>query len=336
MSLRKAVFAAALLAAGVIAPQALAENAGFMALKANRPDGPPIEVGLWYPTKAAPAPMSLGSWSQTVAPGAPIAGDHLPLVVMSHGNGGFFGSHIDTAQALAEAGFIVAAPTHPGDNFRDQSRSTALSERPAVLSQVIDWVLTASPLKAAVDPARIGAFGFSAGGFTVLVAAGGAPDLSTVAGHCKASPEAFDCALLSRYPIPPEAKAAAWTHDPRIKAVVSAAPALGYAFTKEGLSRLTVPLQLWNGAEDAILPGEAYAVAVHRNLGRPHDYRLVAKAGHFDFLPPCEGAPPAHLAHLCASQPGFDRTAFHRDFNSAVTRFFTDQLVALSKGAPKG
>ena len=329
-------FAAAAVSVAVSSP-ALAANAGFTVLSQPRADGgPPVEIGIWYPTDAAPARMALGSWGHTVAAGAPVVGDHLPLIVMSHGNGGFFGGHADTAQALAEAGFVVAALTHPGDNYRDQSRATAMSDRPAALSALIGWMLEASPLKARIDPERIGAFGFSSGGFTVLAAAGGEPDLAKVAAHCRTHPGNFDCKLTAGHPIPGDTLTAHWVHDPRIKAVVSAAPALGFAFGEGGLTGITVPVQLWKASDDEILPGDDYAEAVHRNLGRPHDYHVVPGARHFDFLTPCDTAPPASLDHLCASAPGFDRRAFHRAFNTAVTRFFTDQLVAPKGVPPKG
>jgi predicted dienelactone hydrolase len=331
MSLR-ALLAAALLAAA--ATPALAANAGFIVLKQPRPDAPPVEVGVWYPTDAAPSPMRLGLNAQTVAAGAPIVGERLPLIMMSHGNGGSFAGHTDTAQALAEAGFVVAALTHPGDNYRDQSRATAMTDRPAALSALIGWMLDASPLKAKLDAERVGAFGFSSGGFTVLAAAGGEPDLSRMADHCRAAPNNFDCKLTASRPAPAGALTAPWVHDPRIKAVVAAAPALGFTFGEDGLRGITAPVQLWKAADDQILPGDAYAEAVHRNLKRPHDYRVVAGAGHFDFLAPCATTPSADLAYLCASAPGFDRQAFHRDFNAAVVRFFTDQLVAPKDVAP--
>lgn len=323
MSLR-ALLAAALLTA---APPALAANAGFMVLQQPRVEGPSVEVGIWYPTDAAPSPMRIGLSAQTVAAGAPLVGERLPLIVMSHGNGGSFAGHVDTAQALAEAGFVVAALTHPGDNYRDQSRATAMPDRPAALSALIGWMLEASPLKAKLDPERVGAFGFSSGGFTVLAAAGGEPDLSRMTGHCLKSPSNFDCKLTAGRPAPAGAPTTRWVHDPRIKAVVAAAPALGFTFGEDGLKGITAPVQLWKAGDDQILPGDDYAEAVHRTLGRPHDYRVVARAGHFDFLAPC-AATPADLAHLCASGPGFDRQAFHRDFNGAVVGFFTDQLVA--------
>ncbi|MCK7495223.1 MAG: hypothetical protein MZW92_32090 [Comamonadaceae bacterium] len=56
-----------------------------------------------------------------VARNAPVAGGGLPLVVVSHGNGGGPQSHADLALALASAGYVVAAPMHTGDNFFDQS-----------------------------------------------------------------------------------------------------------------------------------------------------------------------------------------------------------------------
>lgn len=331
MSLR-ALLAAALLAA--TATPALAANAGFMVLQQPRPNAPAVEVGVWYPTETTPSPMTLGLNAQTVAAGAPLVCEHLPLIVMSHGNGGFFGGHADTAQALAEAGFVVAALTHPGDNYRDQSRATAMADRPAALSALIGWMLEASPLKAKLDPERVGAFGFSSGGFTVLAAAGGEPDLSRMTDHCVKSPANFDCKLTASRPAPAGALTAPWVHDPRIKAVVAAAPALGFTFGEDGLRGITAPVQLWKAADDRVLPGDDYAEAVHRNLKRPHDYRVVPSAVHFDFLSPCATTPPADLAYLCASAPGFDRQAFHRAFNAAVVRFFTDQLVAPKDVAP--
>lgn len=327
MSFRSLLLAVLLSAAA--SSQAIAANAGFMVLHEPRPDGlPPVEVGVWYPTDAKPAFMPLGSWGHTVAAGAPVVGEHLPLIVMSHGNGGFFGGHADTAQALAEAGFVVAALTHPGDNYKDQSRATAMADRPAALSALIGWMLESSPLKARIDPDKVGAFGFSSGGFTVLAAAGGKPHLSKMPGHCLAHPKNFDCKLTGSHPIPAGAMTAQWVHDSRIKAVVSAAPALGFTFGKDGLKGIKAPIQLWKAADDEILPGDDYAEAVHRDLHRPHDYRIVAGARHFDFLTPCDTAPPGASQVLCESAPGFDRRAFHRDFNAAVTRFFTDQLVA--------
>lgn len=45
--------------------------------------------------------------------GLRVNGDKLPLVVVSHGRGGDSVGLHDTAEALADAGFVVAAINHP-------------------------------------------------------------------------------------------------------------------------------------------------------------------------------------------------------------------------------
>lgn len=323
-----ALLAAIALSAAAAQAHAAQPHVGFMRLTAPDPAGAQIEVGVWYPTDTAETAPAGGMESLPVATGAPVAGRNLPLVVMSHGNGGWFGGHYDTAAALVKKGFVVAALTHTGDNYRDQSRALEMTERPRQLSVLIGYMLDASPMHERIDPAKVGAFGFSSGGFTVLAAAGGEPDLaSTFPGHCLKHPTNYDCRLSAGKLLPAGVLAANWTHDKRIKAVVSAAPALGFAFGKTGLKRVTQPLQLWKAGDDEILPDPDYAEAVHRALPRAHDYRVVAGARHFDFLAPCGPQAAKQLPPpLCASAPGFDRAAFHADFNQQVATFFATQL----------
>ena len=56
-----------------------------------------------------------------------ITGADLPLVVLSHGRRGNYFLHHYLAEALADAGFVVAAIAHPGDSSRDSSRTDDLS-----------------------------------------------------------------------------------------------------------------------------------------------------------------------------------------------------------------
>jgi predicted dienelactone hydrolase len=294
------------------------------------PDGanPPIEIGIWYPALAPAHPTAVALFTQMVAPDAPVQGRSHPLVVMSHGNGGEFSGHGDTAYALAEAGFVVAAPTHTGDNYRDQSRATDIGFRVQQVSAVIDFMGRAWQA-GAIDPARIGGFGFSAGGLTVLIAAGGEPDLSRIGAHCTEHPAFFDCRLLAEHhvrPPPAGAKPLPFPHDTRMRAIVVAAPALGFTFTPDGLRHVTVPVQLWRADADTILPAPYYADAVRAALPAPPDFHTVPNAGHFDFLAPCSAA-LAHIAPpICVSAPGFDRARFHAVFNDAVVAFFKRTL----------
>jgi predicted dienelactone hydrolase len=281
------------------------------------------EVGVWYPSTGTPVDIPLGPVRQSVVPGGPIVGEHLPLVVISHGTGGSFTGHTDTAVALANAGFVVAALTHPGDNWRDQSRRIHIEDRPTALSGLIDFMLDTWAGRSALDPARIGAFGFSAGGFTVLAGAGGKPDLTTIETHCKAHPDFYDCRLLADQPRDP---ALVWNTraDRRIKALVVAAPALGFTFAGHGLDGVQIPVQLWRADADRVLPAPEYADAVRQALPKTPEFHHVENASHYDFLAPCNG--PEHLPEICTSAPGFDRAAFHANFNSEVTRFLSEAL----------
>jgi predicted dienelactone hydrolase len=317
-----------------VIPASAAAAVGFEQLSVANGAAPPLVVGVWYPTDAPARAQPLGAFVQTVADRGPVTGETLPLIVMSHGTGGGFDGHYDTALALAEAGFVVASVSHTGDTFDDQSRTLFVWERPAQIHRLIDYMLGEWPAHARIDPARVGVFGFSAGGFTALVAAGGAPDLSLTAAHARAHPDYFDAQLVQR--ASPAARdqvqamiaagPSVWTHDARIKAAVVAAPALGYVFGREGLKDVTVPVQLWRAEDDHILPHPDYAEAVRLALPRPPEFHLVANADHFDFLAPCSDLLRQFAPQICVSRPGFDRTAFHQDFNQQVVRFFSQTL----------
>jgi predicted dienelactone hydrolase len=304
-------------------------SAGFEQVMVPDPDGPPLEVGIWYPSAAPTSPQRLGLFEQSVATGGAVAGRGLPLVVMSHGTGGSFEGHYDTALALAEAGFVVAAVTHTGDNYRDQSGVGRLDNRPRHIKVLIDHMLAAWPHRDVLDPSRIGMFGFSAGGFTALVAIGGTPDLTTVAPYCAAHPDEWTCHMLKERNIKVSAAPTTvpdWVHDPRIAAAVIAAPAVGYAFSAEGLSSIKVPIQLWRGDSDEILPHPNYAQTVYDRLPAKPEYHVVPNAGHFAFLAPCTTALASFVPEICHDPSGFDRAAFHREFNPAVVAFLKAKL----------
>ena len=52
----------------------------------------------------------------------------------------------------------------------------------------------------------------------------------------------------------------------------------------------------------------------------------MPSADHFAFVAPCSTALAERVPDICQDPPGFDRTAFHRDFNAAVVGFFQKQL----------
>lgn len=308
-----------------------AVNVGFEEVHIPNGAEPPLTVGIWYPTDIPATKHPLGLFTQVVALGAPVAGHALPLVVLSHGGGGSFESHYDTALAMAHAGFVAAAVSHAGDTYDDQSQVLRLWRRPAQLRRLVSYMLEEWPDRDLLDKGRVGAFGFSNGGFTVLVTAGGVPDLSTTGPYCKVHPDHDLCRGLKAAGVDPgqvgrDAPAGAWVADPRVKAIVVVAPAFGFAFDRAGLKNVHIPIQLWRAAEDRHQPNPDYEEAVRRALPRPPEYHVVAGAGHYDFLPPCAARQAALRPNICEDPSDFDRAAFHKAFNAEIVRFFRANL----------
>jgi predicted dienelactone hydrolase len=320
---------------GMFTAHAEAANVGFTELRIANGAERPLVAGVWYPTVAAAQDQPLGAYTQSVAPDGRVAGERLPLIVISHGTGSSYQNHYDTAIALAKAGFVVAAVSHTGDTYDDHSRAVFVMDRPQHIHRLLDYVLAEWPDHGRIDASRIGMFGFSAGGFTALVAVGGVPDLALTEAHAREHPDYFDAQLVKRSGTSAETlallrsnlPASTWVHDSRIKAAVVAAPALGYTFGREGLKDITVPIQLWRAADDHILPNPDYAEAVRIALPSPPEYHVVENGDHFDFLAPCSDLLRQIAPAICVSRPGFDRTAFHQTFNDEVVRFFEQTLM---------
>ncbi|WP_243838393.1 alpha/beta hydrolase family protein, partial [Nitratidesulfovibrio liaohensis] len=150
--------------------------------------GERLDVAVWYPSVRAPSEIHLGDWTLDVARGGKEVPGRFPLLVISHCTAGSRLAHHDTAEALARAGFVVAAPTHPGDNSNDTSSlflPEQLTARPRHVSTTISRLLRTPETAPMIDPARIGVIGFGTGGATALLLAGARPDGTRYASYCE-------------------------------------------------------------------------------------------------------------------------------------------------------
>jgi predicted dienelactone hydrolase len=330
------LFPAVFVVAAVFLTSSPARAAGFQYGEAPDPDDKPIELAIWYPSDAPPAAKPLGLFQQSVAFYSAVKGKDLPLVVISHGTGGSAAIHYDTALALADAGFVVAAPTHTGDNYKDRSYSFTtrnFADRPRHVSRVIDFMLNTWDGHDRLDPERIGIFGHSAGAATALILIGGNPSIYFAGLFCQDHPDDWGC----RQRRPSNDKTGQgeagirqpdWQHDPRIVAAAIAAPALGNAFSKIGLENVTAPVQLWRAEDDQITPNKWFGDIVKDALPNLPEDHFVRHAGHFDFLAPCSAELAKAAPEICESAGGFDRAAFHQDMNKAIVAFFKARLAA--------
>ena len=301
--------------------------AGFQVRSAADLNDQPLKVGIWYPSDAPT--HRIEGLREPVALNGRIIGGDLPLIVISHGNGGGLLGHSDTALALANEGFVVVSLTHTGDNHQDQSYAGMtrwFTDRPRHIQRVLDYMLTQWPERTQLDESRIGFFGFSMGGFTGLVVAGATPAFERIRAYCTEHPAEITCAVLKRLDSevltassPP---ASTWVRDARVGAAILAAPGFLYAFELQEIAMIDIPIQLWVAEHDERVHAETL---VHLRENRPEGFELhtVDNAGHFAFLPPCNFS-----VKLCSDPEGFDRKAFHDDLNDAIVSFFKRTLVS--------
>ncbi len=327
------------LATLVIAAGSMSLNthaAGFQLSQVSYPGTKALDVGVWYPSDT-PAPASPNTrFGMAMAIDAPVSETNGALIVISHGYSGWYAGHAKLATALADAGFIVAAPSHSGNTWSDMSSSTDkwAIDRPGQISRVLDYVLENKHFKNHINPEQIGIYGFSAGGFTALSLIGGTPDFERAEHVCSSTPE-FVCddgmvntmleAGIANLP------AESWGYDPRIKAAAIAAPGFGFAYTRDSLSSVTAAVQLWTAEFDESVPSASNAAWLAQQLPNQPDYRVVENANHFSFMiMPCRDAfkqeDPEEYEIICGDAVGFDRQAFHLDMQAEIKTFFTKQF----------
>ncbi|MBW5440919.1 hydrolase [Bradyrhizobium canariense] len=291
---------------------------------------PSLAGAIWYPCAAAAQRVPLGKLTVQFieaiegAKDCPFTGTKLPLVIVSHGRGGWFGQHDDTVQALANAGFVVASISLPGDNGNDSSQRDSLSilaSRPASIIRLLDFILNDWKDRAAIDSSRIGFFGFSLGAYTGLVLAGGNPDLRRFALYCSDANRTRACEQLRSGDIPNSLP-----HEPRIRAAVLADTAVNFAFPADRLADIKIPLLIWRSEFGGAGVDPKNSALVAESLPGKKEVRVVP-AGHFAFLSPCSAEFAEKLPRFCADPPGFDRRAFHREFNASIIDFFRETLV---------
>lgn len=294
---------------------------------------PTIMTAIWYPSEAAPPEEPNTPFDQAVAMHAPVAGEALPLVVISHGDGGWFGGHAGIARALSDAGIVAIALNHPGNSDGDDSAPPAewITERPRHLVRVVDFFTSEWEAAGHLDATRVGAFGFSAGGHSVLAAAGAAFSSESISNHCAENPTEFVC----RNDMAADVENPEGSFPPPIselRAVVAVAPGFGFGFDPEQVAELDIALQIWSGLLDERVPHGSNVAPFAPYLVAPSSVQAVPDAGHFAFRAPCDPALEAARPNIwqlaCVDAPGFDRASFYKRFSSEVVTFLKQQLVS--------
>jgi predicted dienelactone hydrolase len=309
---------------------------------------------IWYPADPAVVEQTqyVGSldapfaFAGKAAPDAPIlaAPAKFPLILFSHGTGGSSQIMAWFASGLAAHGYIVAAVNHPGNNSLEDYTVQGFTlwwERATDLSRVLDGMLADSTFASHIDPQRIGAAGFSLGGFTMIEIAGGIGELSRYLDYCKAHPKDGICGDIPEFPglaakftalaasdpaVQAALQDAANSHrDPRIRAVFAMAPALGPSFDPDSLAKISIPVQIVAGAADQIVPIDSSAKFFAAHI-RGAQLRIIPAVGHYTFLDTCAAGGRRSRPQLCLDAAGVLRDDIHAETVNLAFQFFDANL----------
>lgn len=309
---------------------------------------------IWYPVdgnvpervQTIGAPGHALFIAGSAAPDAPLASapKRFPMILLSHGTGGSARQLAWLGTALARAGFVAVAIDHPGNNGVTDPTVQGFTLwwlRARELSMALDTMLADRTFGQRIDKTRIGAAGFSLGGYTVIAIAGARVDMPGMLEHCKTDPQSTWCQSPPEFPdLVPKAQAlragdpsyenalansSVNVADPRVRAVYAIAPAVGEAVTLDSLHNIAIPVRIVYGTSDRIAPAPQNALR-YANWIPGAATMPVLDAEHYTFLDTCTPAGVKALAAACVDAAGIDRNAIHARVAADAVDFFQQAL----------
>jgi predicted dienelactone hydrolase len=345
-----AVLAARTAAAATVGERHLVAHEASAALR-NASHDDNLRITVWYPaaSNAVEAPLDIGPPGKpTFTPGsaAPdVAFEDArprPVILFSHGFGGTARIMAWFGTALARHGLIVLAVDHPGNNGRDPMTvggAVLFWERAGDLAAALDRVKSDPSLGPHLDLHRIAAAGFSAGGFTALVAAGARADPLLFQRFCAAHPEDGVCAPQKEFQFsrsdaelflaqPAVAPALARLKEDLsvagVKAAFVMAPALVQSLDPDSLTGMRPPATILLGDADKVAPRATNGL-VAAALIPGAKLTALPHVGHYAFLAECTPAGDATIA-VCPTE--VPRAETHKTAIDDALAFFDATLAA--------
>ena len=320
----------------------------------------PLRTAIWYPTSATTikeetifgGPPDKEVFAPvTVASGASVsnAQQKYPLVLLSHGTGGSAVQMMWLGYYLASRGYIAAAVNHHGNTAAERQPAAPgfllYWERARDLSVLLDKLLADPLVGPHIDRDRIGAAGFSLGGYTVISIAGGQFSQRQFDSFCASPQKDYTCEPQPEFPDAPKLfaelrktdppttesmlveeslrHAGDSYRDPRIKRVFVIAPALGGGFTKAGLSKIRIPVFIVVGQADKVAPLATNAQRYARSIKGAKLTVLPGEVGHYTFLAECN-AHGRSVLDICRDAASTDRAQVHQQVAQLAYEFFEE------------
>ena len=313
-------------------------NAGITYGSAAAPiRGTDVDFNIWYPALPGGKSVTVGGngvfYGTPAGRYAPHQAGRFPMVVISHGAGGNAGQFGWIASELAQAGFVVILPNHPGTTTGNASAQAAVRvwERPADVSAVLDEITTNASDYPYIDADRISILGFSAGGYTGMATAGARVDPDLLQRFCDDTDHGMsDCDFLAHFGVDLHAldlsPAAQDLRDPRIKTAVIIDPGIVETITAESLPTIDIPMLIINLGDEETIPAGVYARHAAEAISDA-TYSIVEDAIHFSFLAQCKPKGvqillnEGELDPLCDDAGGRTRADIHIELASSIVAY---------------
>src|SRR5262249_35905809 len=103
------------------------------------------------------------------------------------------------------------------------------------------------------------------------------------------------------------------------------APAIGPAFTREGLAPVKIPVAIVVGSADSITPAEEHAERYAKLIGGAK-LAIIPHAGHMVFCGGCSSVGQAELRVLCVDDPAVERHQVLQTVSADALSFFNASL----------
>ncbi|WP_051534520.1 alpha/beta hydrolase family protein [Deefgea rivuli] len=315
----------------------------------------PMLLDVWYPAvdSAVEQTHYFGGDEplfqiEGIAKDAPLLVGQWPLIVLSHGTGGSGLQMGWLGRYLASHGFVAVAISHHGNTCIEPYLPQGFLlwwERATDLSRVIDFMLAHSDFGAVIAAEKIAAAGFSLGGYTALAVAGGICDLSALYDFCGSderdascdAPPEFSSLLAMREQLiasDPAFNSALQRHavsykDSRVRAALLLSPALGRAFTSDGVAQIDIPLHIVVAAGDQIAPAKSNGMYLAQLMPEAKLTVLDEAVNHYVYL--CEATPAGkqYLPELCCDDARVDRRLIHQQTAALAVEFFRSSGIGL-------
>jgi len=315
----------------------------------------PLPWAAWYPSAHSSAMVDklIGPPGEElfrmglVAENADVstAQDHWPVVLLSHGTGGSVEGLSWLGTYLATKGFISIGVSHHGNTIVEPYLPEGFIcwwERARDLTVILSFLNNVGPLSNRLDMGNVFASGHSLGAYTVLLLAGAITNLQLfddwliAEGKEGGGPREFpnigsyipELNAQSQQFRHSMARHAQSYHDPRIKAVLTLAPAPPVrSFEPESVALIKAPTVMIVGQNDTEAPHKECAFWLKEKNPSFQLELLGRDVGHYVFLPEATATGRATDPTICSDPVGVDRHSIHRSAGEVAERHFRSATV---------